>query len=272
MIASVSRAFAILELLSSSKEGIALSAIVAETNIEKSTAFRIVETLERDGYIKRDLSGNFRIALKFVSLALLHLEASGFSSLCVPILQELADATQELAQLAIAEGDCIRFVAKADGKGRVQVMPRLGTCAPLHATAVGKVWLASLPEATAARLLSKAGLERLAPNTITSVTRLNDELRKIRWTGYAINNEETFVGVKGIAVPVLGERDGGQVIGAVTIVAPAFRMSQKRTVSFYPALKRAAEQLRCIECLLPPIAARIPPRSPALKSAHSDGS
>lgn len=248
MLTSVSRALAILQFLAAQEVGVSLTDIVVATEIEKSMVSRILATLEGEKYVIRNNSGQHFLGLKFVSMGILQLELTGLFRLCLPILQKIADESGELVQLAIANGDGLHYIAKADGKDRVRVQPRLGTRAALHATAVGKIWLASLPEEAALKLALNAGLEAHTDNTITTVEKLRAELSRVRRNGFALNHAETFTGVKGIAVPVLGQ-DQSTVTGAIVIVAPEFRMSDQRAKSFLPLLYQQAESLRGVECL-----------------------
>jgi DNA-binding IclR family transcriptional regulator len=248
MFSSVSRALAILQFLSLQEGGVSASEIATGTDTEKSAVSRILATLENEKYIVRGHGNLYFIGLKFVSMGILQLEVTGLFQLCLPILQKIADASGELVQLAIADAEGLHYIAKADGKERVRVEPRLGTRAPLHATAVGKIWLASLPEESALKIALTAGLEAHTPNTITSIERLSKELRRVRRDGFAFNSQELFIGVNGIAVPVMG-RNESIVTGAIVIVAPAFRMDARRAVSLLPLMREQAEQLRGVECL-----------------------
>lgn len=248
MISSVSRALAILQFLASREDGVLASEIAAATGTEKSAVSRILATLEEEKYVVRSEANQYFVGLKLVSMGILQLEIASLLRLCLPSLRTIANYSGELVQLAVAESDGLHYVAKADGKERVRVQPRLGSRAVLHATAVGKVWLASLPEELALRLAVTAGLEPLTKNTITTVTQLRDELAQVRRAGFALNHQETFAGVNGIAVPIRGQ-DESIVVGALLIVAPAFRMDDERAMSFLPLLKTQAEELRGIEYL-----------------------
>lgn len=248
MISSVSRALAILQFLASRDEGALASEVATATGTEKSAVSRILATLEEEKYVVRNEANQYFVGLKLVSMGILQLEISGLFRLCLPSLRTVANHSGELVQLAIAESDGLHYVAKAEGKERVRVQPRLGSRAALHATAVGKVWLASLPEELALRLAVTAGFEPLTKNTITTVTQLREELAQVRRAGFALNHQETFDGVNGIAVPIRGQ-DESVVVGALLVVAPAFRMDDERAKSFLPLLRTQAEALRGIEYL-----------------------
>src|SRR2546428_11821526 len=107
--------------------------------------------------------------------------------LCAPVLRALADETGEVVQRAVVGGGSVLFVAKAEGPDqRMRMVPLVGAVAPLHATASGKVWLASLSEAAAAAALTQQGLSRPAPPTDTSPARLPPQPRHVRAHAYAI--------------------------------------------------------------------------------------
>jgi DNA-binding IclR family transcriptional regulator len=251
MLSSVDRALAILQFLSTQEKGVSAVAISVATKTDKSMVSRVLMTLEHQKYVVRSAAGEYFLGIKFISMGILQLEITGLFQLCNPVLEKIAEESGELVQFAIADNDDIYYVAKADGKERVRVMPRLGTRAPFHATAVGKVWLASLPEERALKVALSAGLESFTPTTIRTVAQLREELDRVRELGYGLNDEEMFTGVRGIAVPI-HSRDEVSVSGALTIVAAAFRMSKEKAISYLPLLRKEADNLRGVECLRRP--------------------
>ena len=107
------------------------------------------------------------------------------------------------------------FVAKAEGPGQqMRMMPLVGVVAPVHATASGKVWLASLPRREAAAVLARQGLPRLASHTITSRERLLCPAPERPARGYAVVDEELVDGGRAVAAPIL---KAGHVVGAVAV-------------------------------------------------------
>jgi DNA-binding IclR family transcriptional regulator len=160
------------------------------------------------------------------------------------VLQALADETDELVQLALVEGDHVLFVAKAEGPGQsLRMVPLVGVVAPTHATASGKVWLASLPEAEAVRVIQRQGLPRVTSRTITSRGRLLAELRRVRRDGYAVTDGELAEEGRAIAVPIL---HGGAVVGAVAVSGPSFRLTLPRLQQLAPRVRQAARELEAL--------------------------
>jgi DNA-binding IclR family transcriptional regulator len=142
-------------------------------------------------------------------------------------LQELADRTGELVQLAVLETHVMRFVAKAEGKHRLRVLSTLGRAAVLHVSTVGKAWLATLPTNEALKIVSAAGMPRFTSHTIMTLARFRTELEKVRRQGYAVNEEEYLDGASSVGAAVRVERPRPHVVGAISVLGPTFRMPRE---------------------------------------------
>ena len=162
----------------------------------------------------------------------------------MPVLQSLADETDELVQLAVIEGDHVLFVAKAEGPGHsLRLLPLVGVVAPTHATASGKAWLASLPDDRALDVMRRQGLARVTSRTITSRARLLAELRSVRRDGYAITDGELDEGGRAIAAPIVHR---GRVVGAIAVSGPSSRLPLPRLKRLAPRVQRAARELEAL--------------------------
>ena len=244
-VASVSRAMHVLEAFAGHPQGVALSQIAARLGYGKASLSKILGTLVREGFVRHDpLTGRFHLSWRLLALAFGHAERVGMPAICVPILQALADETDELVQLAVVEDGEVLFVAKAEGPGQqMRMLPLVGLVAPAHATAAGKIWLAHLPEAEALAVLARQGLRRLTPRTITSRGKLLVQLRAARARGYAIVDEELVEGGRAAAAPIVA---GGRVVGAVAVSGPTFRLSLAKLHRIVPRLRRAAGELGAV--------------------------
>ncbi len=244
-VASVSRALRVLEAFAGHPDGVALSWLSAELGYGKASLSKILTTMERDGFVRRDpLSARFHLSWRLLGLAFSHAHRMGIQRLAAPILQSLADETDELVQLAVVENNHVLFVAKAEGPGqRMRMMPLVGVAAPVHATASGKVWLASLPRWEAASVLAAQGSPRLAPRTITSPARLLAQLRDVRARGYAVVDEELVEGGRAVAAPIVS---GERVVGTVAVSGPTFRLPLPKLHRMAPAVRRAAAALQAV--------------------------
>lgn len=243
-VASVARAMRVLNACADHPAGVALTRLSAELGYGKASLSKIMTTMEREGFVCRDGAGHFHLSWRLLALAFGHAQRVGVSGVCMPILQALADETDELVQLAVIEGDQVLFVAKAEGPGQtLRLVPLVGLIAPTHATASGKVWLASLPEADALRVVRRQGLPRVTSRTITSRPRLRAELRRVRRDGYAITDGELAEAGRAIAAPVLR---GDRVAGAVAVSGPSFRLPLSRLHRLAPRVQQAARELAAL--------------------------
>lgn len=237
---------AIIKALSDEPSGATVSELVIQLGIEKSVVSRVLATLLADGYLVRDeVTDSFRIGLAFAAIALRHIDNTGISDLCLPLLRSVANETGELVQLAIVQNDQMIYVAKAEGKQRIRVLSLVGRAAALHASAVGKVWLSSLPEDKALALCLKAGLEKFTDKTITSIDELRATLLRVRKNEYATVDQEMIEGASAVGTPVF-DRSNSRVLGAVVLSGPSYRLPQKRMMTFVPKLKELAVQLTAL--------------------------
>lgn len=243
-VASVARAMRVLEAFADHPGGVALTRLSAELGYGKASLSKIMATMEREGFIRRDGAGHFHLSWRLLALAFGHAQRVGVSGVCMPVLQALADETDELVQLAVIEGDHVLFVAKAEGPGQsLRLLPLVGVVAPTHATASGKVWLASLPAGQALEVMRRQGLARVTSRTITSRGRLLAELRRVRRAGYAITDGELAEEGRAIAAPIVY---GGRVVGAIAVSGPSFRLPLPRLQRLAPQVQRAARELQAL--------------------------
>jgi DNA-binding IclR family transcriptional regulator len=243
-VASVARAMRVLEAFAGHPAGVALTRLSAELGYGKASLSKIMATMEREGFVRRDGAGHFHLSWRLLALAFGHAQRVGVSGVCMPVLQALADETDELVQLAVIEGEHVLFVAKAEGPGQtLRLVPLVGVVAPTHATASGKVWLASLPEARALQVIRRQGLAPVTSRTITSRPRLMAELRQVRRDGYAITDGELAEEGRAIAAPVV---HGDRVVGAVAVSGPSFRLPLARLQRLAPQVQRAARELQAL--------------------------
>ena len=244
-VASVLRALQAIEAVARRPHGIGLTDLAAQLGCGLASLSKILGTVERAGFVTRDEgTDRFHLSWRLLALAFGHAHDVGIWALCGPILQSLADETDELVHLVVVESGEMRIVAKAEGPGQhIRMFPLVGAAVPAHASVSGKLWLASLPEEEAARLLARSGMPRLTPRTIVSPRRLLAELRTIRKRGYSTSDQELVEGGRALAAPITR---AGRVIGAVALSGPTFRMPMAKVRALAPRVMRAAAELEAI--------------------------
>jgi IclR family KDG regulon transcriptional repressor len=223
-IQSIERAFAILEEVAHSRDGISLSELSKRVELHYSTTFHLVRTMASLGYVEQFKdSKRYRIGRHLFALAAGALDEIELVKLATPVLESLTRATGECSHFAIRSGDKIVVLAKTVGAGMFQMADRAGVVRPAHCTAIGKVLIAALAPAQVERYVDTHELNRFTPKTIVEREAILRELEQVRRSGIAYDDGEFDAEVRCVAVPV---RDfTGQVAGAIGLSGPIWRLS-----------------------------------------------
>lgn len=243
------RCLDILEVLADAPEGIALSAIGARLALPKSATHRFLALLETRGFVRQDSrTQHYRLTFKLPQLAFRFVAATGVTDVAQPVLNALAARTGELARLAVVDGETLTWVARAQGASRgLRYDDQAGREVVLHATATGKVWLASLPEDVAAAMIASAGqlgTVRLGPRTVTTLAALRREIRATRRRGWGEAVEEGEPGVAAVAAAVRAQDSPDAPVAAtVSIAGPLSRMDAARRAALAQEAIAAAHEL-----------------------------
>jgi len=223
-IKAIQTAFSIIEYLKQAN-GATISEIARELEVAKSTAYCHLVTLDDVGYIdKRD--GEYIIGHRFLDLGSFAREQSDIFREARPKIDTLANETQESAWLLVEDHGKGIYVYNATGERSVRTMSRIGLQSYLHQTAAGKCILAFSPQDKVDSIIAKHGLPGRTDDTITDRETLLGELEKIEEQRFALNREESLVGVHAVAAPVLDPDDG--LLGAISVSGPANRLAGNR--------------------------------------------
>jgi DNA-binding IclR family transcriptional regulator len=225
-VRSVDRAAALLLALGESPGAAGVTELARRLGLHKSTASRLLATLERRGLVEQDdETGKYRLGLVVIRLAERAERTLDLRGLALPELERLARLTHETTSLGVIDGDQLMTVAQVDGPNLVAVGDWTGRATPLHCVAPGKVIMAALAEREVVRIV-KRGLPRHTERTIVDLEPLLEELARIRRRGYATAIGEFEPGTNAVAAPVHDAR--GQVIAAVDVWGPTFRLTPRR--------------------------------------------
>lgn len=225
-VRSVDRAASLLLALGESHGEAGVTELARRLGLHKSTASRLLATLEKRGLVEQDEeTGKYRLGLVVIRLAERAERTLDLRAIAMPELDRLARATHETTGMGVLDGDQLHTIAQADGPNLATVADRTGRFVPLHSAAAGKVLLASLPEREVMRFVRR-GLDRFTDRTITGLEPLLEELARVRRRGYATDFGEYDAGLNGVAAPVHDAR--GAIVAAVDIWGPAFRVTPRR--------------------------------------------
>jgi IclR family transcriptional regulator, acetate operon repressor len=246
------RTLDLIKLMADHPSGLTLSDACTALAISKSITHRLVALPADHGFVRQDAqSGRYGLTLKLTLLGLRHYAGSGINDVSQPILDRLALATGELARLAIVEDEGLVWVAKAQGaRFGLRYDPDTGQHCVLHATATGKAWLATLPEAEALRIVAATGFKtpaRFSPNVARSVDQFRDVLRQTRARGYGIAMEEGEPGTAAVAATVRASAEAlAPAVATLSVAGPVTRFAPHRQEVFARELFAAAEELSAI--------------------------
>ncbi len=241
LIQSIRKAFTLLELIGRRDE-LRIAEMVRELKWKKSTVHRIASSLEQLGYLKQNpQTSKYRLSLKLFSLGNLAKTNVNLHAAAFPFLQKLQGDTGESIYLGVIDHDEVLYLEHVPSKHVLQPIVQVGSRAPLHCTAIGKVLLAYSPTVELQRML-RLGLKKFTPNTLTSIRELNAELSEVRRKGFALDKEEYHIGIRSIAVPVTD--DVGHAIAAVSIAGPTVRLDVQSFNKMAGLLKHTADLIR----------------------------
>jgi IclR family KDG regulon transcriptional repressor len=241
-VQSLGRAFAILEEVARHREGIGLAELSKLVALHNSTTFHLAKTLVSLGYLRQEKdSKRYRVGRPLFALAASALDEIEMVNVATPILEELSRQTGESSHFAVRMGDSVVVIARTSGPGAFQLTDRVGIVRPAHCTALGKIILASLRPDQLNRFLERVELKPSTGKSITDVAVLLREIAEIKRTGIAFDDGEFNPEVRCVAVPVTDFT--GQVVGALGISGPIWRLSNQSLHSSAQTVKDVAGRL-----------------------------
>ncbi len=234
----IDRLVALLEALARNGGGASLKVLAAETGLHPSTAFRILASAVENGLIERGDGGLYGFGAQLTAWAALRQGETDIRDLARPVMEWLRDQVEETINLTLREGDEVIYVERATPHRMMRVEQVIGSRAPLHVTAVGKLLLASSGEAAVRDYADRTGLSAYTEHTLTQVEDLWHQASQSLAAGYAFDNEEAEIGVGCIGVLI---RDrAGEPLAGLSISAPR----ERRRDEWTGLIQEAA---RCIE-------------------------
>ena len=238
-LSSVANSLRLIKAFSEDHYEIGISDLAKRLGLAKSTVHRLASTLLDQGMLEQNAGdGKYRLGLTLFELGALVRRKMDFTMEARPYLRTLIEKTGETVHLAILDHDSVLYIISLESKQALRMGSKVGTRAPVHATAVGKALLAFQPEEEIARIIAR-GLPASAPNTLVEGKALQRELAAVRARSYAVDDEESEVGLRSIAAPV--RNDSGNVIAAISIAGPVHRMTKKMLLGWVRELVGAAD-------------------------------
>lgn len=215
-VQTLDRTLDIIELLSTSHQGMGVTEIGQKLNLHKSTVFRLLNALLRRGYAEKDpKKGLYRIGLKFIEISSLRMHQLELKTEASPFMRHLAETTGQVTHLALLDGADVVYIEKIDVVQSLRLYSQIGRRIPVYCSALGKALLSGQSRERLLQVLEGIGFETFTENTITDPETLLEEVDKVRERGWASDNEEHERGIRCIAAPV--KDFTGKIIAALSI-------------------------------------------------------
>jgi DNA-binding IclR family transcriptional regulator len=232
---SVKKAFAILGAISSSPKGLGVSEIAKGLDIAKSTVHGMTAALEELGAVIRDpQTKKYRLGFTLLEIGRLAYSRLDLKALARPVMTDVMERTETSVFLGILNWDRVTVLDIVESKQDLKITAPVGSTISLFAGAVGKVFQASMDEEQTIKMVNKKGLPRFTENSIVDPEIYFKELRRVRESGYAVDDEEYIMGVRAVASPI---PELGQLMSAIW------------TVGFKAALDDEKMKVLCRETL-----------------------
>jgi len=223
-VASVGKAFGVLQSFTSEAFELTLSEIAARANLDRGTAFRLIQTLVELGYLQAiPQSRRFRLGLACLDLGYTVLSHGSLRTIVEPLLRDLVPDVGDAASLGILDGGDVIYLARIGaGLDRHKMDRRPGTRIPAYSAALGHVMLAHLArDEQIARLESRPRV-KLSERTLTDLDALLARLDQVKKKGHAVSDGENAYGLRTLATPIFDAH--GLVVGGLSVTVDAMRL------------------------------------------------
>jgi len=222
----IDRMMSLVEALARHPTPVNLKQLATDTSLHPSTAHRILGVMVENRLVDRIEPGTYRLGIRLVELGNLVKSRISVRQEALPYMQKLHAAIGETVNLSVRHDDEVVYIERTSATSpMMRVVQIVGARAPLHITAVGKVFLAQDAPTVFMDYARRTGLPRFTPNTLTDSERLAQELEHVRARGYAIDNEEAEKGVSCIGAGIFN--DEGRLVAGLSVSAPSDRLNSE---------------------------------------------
>ena len=240
-VQALDRALSLVDIMART-DGIALSELSQRAGIAPSSAYRLLQTLARRGYVEfveRDQL--WAIGVEAFRTGMAFQRRHSIASVGRPILGDLVQASGETANIAILEGGEIVFVAQVESQEPIRAFFRSGERRAAHASGIGKALLAELPRRAVEAIVAEKGLARFTPMTLCEPDALWADLARAHRRGWALDDEERNLGMRCIGAVIYNEF--GDPVAGLSVSGPVARLDDAKVAALGPAVAAAAAEI-----------------------------
>jgi DNA-binding IclR family transcriptional regulator len=239
-IGSLKKGIRIIDLLS--KRGtLSLSEVSGELKLDRSVCHRYLLTLRDLGLVSQPGGSGYRLTLALFEMSMRLINQLEIKKIVRPFMEDMSLEYKETVNLGIKDGDQMVYLDKSESTQLLRAELAIGTRIPIHCTALGKAILAFRPESEQIAFCSGNGFTAYTPRTITSPKTLIKQLTLIRERGFAVDDEEHFLGLRCVAAPLVDH--SGFPNYSLSVAGPSSRLSNKRLMGIGSNLKSVCEKI-----------------------------
>jgi len=220
--------------------------------IPKTTLVTLMGTLCACGYLeKNEVSNRYSLGLRFFELGFVVRNQMEIRTYILPTLEELQQQTGEIVYLTVPRSGKALYLEAVYPSVRLIQYSTVGRLAYMHATGVGKAMLAHMRTEEIDAVADVHGLPKFTPNTLNNRSDLMKELDHIRQRGYAVDNEESELSIRCVAVPIRTGKDN--LVGAISVSGPSVNFTPETIEQYATKVQQAVSQITRFAHLLPRI-------------------
>lgn len=217
-VTSVERALTVLELLAEKRQGLTTSDLSRRAHVPKSTMSYLLRTLVRRGYVRRDaVTGHHTLGTRLLTLGGQAMQGMELREVAMPYLRQIVERTRLGAHLAILDHGAAVYVERIESPGFIKMAIWIGRRMPPQVTAVGKALICQLDPHDIREIVANNPAGNVTPKSIQRMPELYEELARVRERGYAIDDEESAMGVRCVAAPVVAA--SGEIVASLGVSA-----------------------------------------------------
>jgi DNA-binding IclR family transcriptional regulator len=236
---SLVKAFGVLESLADRGGSASLAELSTVVDIPKATTHRILHVLLQMGYVGHESGGQYRLTpkLRWIGLGWKDRHLLQFAD---PVLRDLHAETGETINLGVLRCNRVVYLSVIESIHPLRRVAQMHESDPLFCTALGRAMASRLPRPRLEQLLRSTPIESRTPRTVTDVQELREIVLAAGRDGYAVERDQTDLGVTCIACPIVLANDP---VAAVSLSAPTARINETTERALIEKVTAAAEKI-----------------------------
>jgi IclR family pca regulon transcriptional regulator len=220
-VEALAKGLRLLSYFTAERPALRVKDLVDLSGIPMPTTFRLIATLEEEGYLERTVDGRVRPGTGVLALGFAAMQGLDLVQISEPVLRELATTTGETVNLGVLYGDQVLFVARIPRSYTlVAANIRVGSTVPAVFSSIGKMILAYLKAEEFDQRISDSSFRGIwGPRAVRTMEALQVQLESARRDGYLVQRDEAIPGLSSIAAPI--RQADGVVSAAVNVAVPS---------------------------------------------------